>query len=618
MEIEVTRTKKKSQSRAEIRQLIRKHVSILGDGDFEMYIDSSLTIHYGSIVFPVSELVKEAPPRWLAFVIKGRAYLVSRQECMTYKNVDDSIIIDPACIINIPMESDNDNEGVVTPLQRSNGAMSPDLRSSSTVLGSSREDRANEETLSKTRQKYSITTQHGHSYRLDDAISLPALPYDNEAAVLFYFRYVCDFALIKRHFKDETHRLLLQNKLLAQYNKEEAPYTSALPFLEIMVHHYESSLDKAPHFENTNIRHQQIDQVQCRFLEECVEWEVFKLQRSMHLHQDEECFSELASRIGTVAIPEWTLYHIGKAGCYWRREGDCVYHIRFEWFASMPQLPRRCIRKGMVALTRPEFYNVFIPLFYGEVLRASFRSFLIQHRGGNNDNVATIQCCNLPVPLPRIDQCKSERWLLEYVGEHLNPQSCIVGKIAKRDTLLEKWQASAKHANASPSRCTNNAMVSELVDIEDLGPLLPPCLSGVLKKGFHAKNGDRRSLVNYLVDMGYALEKILLLMNGCEKGDIIGLYNASIRKRRDLDNKGFSATPLSLSCGGMINLDPHRFGNTIRCHYEEACNGEKRRNNHTDEKYVFRQKCTESLHGGNTSIQTIYSPIDYIRHGLNK
>lgn len=609
-----------THKQSKIVSSVRKHVKMLNDrgvqtqtplsdscnmdvdeDDFVLYIDTNLDIQYGSVVFPITELIdpETTSRRWLAFIIKDKPYLVSRQECMSYKNINDCVIIDPTRIMNIPMGPTVIASATIVTTTANNLSVSRNqLKTSSTTIGSNREERTDEEILHKMRIKYSINRLLVQPYSLYYPMS--DLPYYDNDDVIAYAKQVCDYALITRHFKSDVHRLLLYNKLIVNYNQSPIVEKGHGPMIRFMCLMISESESFAPtYFESTDIKYQHISRVSCPMLDMCVAWEVLKLRRSGLTGPELDNYQTMVD--GYIALsdefrlPEWTLYSVDQHSLFWRLTDDGNYAIRFEWLSKMTNtLPRRNIKEGLITLTRIEFYDVFLPLFYTQLLTDTFRFIIMSNsRIPPQPSEETIL-----KPLPSTDVCKTnERWLINYVHEHLNPTSFVLRKIKQRDSHINNNKTSYL-----PPKST--LPISQLVDIEDLHDYLPPCLKPVLKKGVHLKNDDRRLMVNYLVDMQYPLEDALELLSKCDAGDVTNLYNASKKKNYD-----------SFYCGGIINIDANRFGTTTRCKYEQSCNGEKRRNNHSDdEKFSFRRQCTASLNIG--SIQAIKHPSDYIRHKL--
>jgi hypothetical protein len=149
------------------------------------------------------------------------------------------------------------------------------------------------------------------------------------------------------------------------------------------------------------------------------------------------------------------------------------------------------------------------------------------------------------------------------------------------------------------------------VELEDLfknpDQLMPPCLSRVMQREWY-KNWDRFNLIPFLIDMGYDdRDKLVNVMcrhrdNIDNRREITNVYDPAMKK------KNTQRKLISVPCGTIIN-SLYEEGNVLRCPYEEAKNGDKRRKNHTaKEKAVFTTQCACSL-GAPVNIQY---PMDYI------
>lgn len=150
------------------------------------------------------------------------------------------------------------------------------------------------------------------------------------------------------------------------------------------------------------------------------------------------------------------------------------------------------------------------------------------------------------------------------------------------------------------------------VEIEDLfdrpDQLMPPCLSRVMQREWY-KNWDRFNLIPFLIDMGYDnKDKLINVMSrhrdtADNRKELANVFDPALKKK-NTQKTGFISVP----CGTIIN-SLYEEGNVLRCPYEEAKNGDKRRKNHNaKEKAVYTSQCACSL----GSAANIHSPMDYI------
>ena len=187
----------------------------------------------------------------------------------------------------------------------------------------------------------------------------------------------------------------------------------------------------------------------------------------------------------------------------------------------------------------------------------------------------------------------------------------------KRENYMHLDGVTSSSSASSTTATAELTPIAHLVDLEDLPRYLPGCLNNVVQPGVYLKHRDRFTVVNYMIDMGYALEQVLVYFKKNNPVEIRTLYNAQLVKKRTSPN-----ATLSLNCGGHMSLDP-AYGNTTRCPYEARCHGDqrKRRSDYAtdEEKWKeqngFKRECAASF--GLMNRPRIRHPVDYVRHKLS-
>ncbi len=636
-----------------VRNLVRAHVIKLNKclydketpvDDFILYRVADEDCRVDAVILHVDDEFFSAPQSWVALMIQGKPYLISRKDCASLPRTDDTIYVDIRLIINIPFDEQDPDNMVIDNNSRTNTLLSSSTQIKATTP--SFYERFNETIIRPMRRKHAIFVDT--PYQLfslarhinEGSIHESLYQTDNELAQ--YLKIVIDYSLIGSNFANKEHRLILENKLLAYYNNVLMQNNETMllvqqhkVFLEFMLNVILCETELVPldvtYFEETSERYQHSTQIKCKMMNECIAWEIFKLKRSrdrFSVNHYQRLIDEFLSFIdktiqnSLIPRPEWTLYYINKEkpNLFWHSDKHDILLIRFEWLPllikeGLSSVIQDRLRQGTIWLNTNEFYDYFLPCLYRAILTDSFRFIWmcrLSHREDKfvrslvaieQENFKTLIWQALPVVTGA-----SSNALLEYSnGSLTHITSPITKKIAKRDRMIPRGRST----NNKPvvNYATQVSLIATEVDIEEINQFMPPCIKSVIKKNTKLGNGDRFTAIYYLIDMGYTKEDAIRLLNGTNKIDITQAYLWQ-KKKKSPDRLS------SLCCDGMIALDGS-MGQTTRCPYEEAANGPKRRkkeeHSHED-KDKYRIQCSATL---GPNVKRIISPIDYIRHKMN-
>lgn len=376
-------------------------------------------------------------------------------------------------------------------------------------------------------------------------------------------------------------------------------------------------------------------------------------------------------------IPKWFAYSISNND-YWiinkeEEEEDGEYIIRFEWIPLISLYNinkgedyydnhRIVIKKGLVSLSKNDFYQQFLPFLYGQMIRDSFETlFNYCHNIGLDEFLKFIRndkfrffFDSIRITIPSylekeevsidwfresifipLSQCLSKTYK-EYSDESLKKvfecsinhgdiNTPLIRTFMKYDNSIIKpviqhvTKVINKQNKQQQQSCCSSSDISKIVsDIEDLNQYLPPCIKDQIgfvnpftQKKMHLQYRDRWSAVNYLYDMGYSKEDTVSILSENDPNEIKGCYNEAIDTKR----KNSQYRYISLSCKGLINLD-RSAGNTMRCIYEKNYSNGKIGKYSEANITEFRRKCASSLKMD--GYQTISHPLHYIEHAITK
>ena len=641
--------------RAVVRTLVRSHVARLntciygtqvateGD-DFVLYFIHDNDCDGTIVTLHINDEFIAAPQRWVALLIQRKPYLISRAECLTKQNIDNTVQLDLRRIINIPVGEEDD--GNAPPLRQTSlsqplGGTQGMFTTTVTTSGSSFRERNNEILVRRMRRKHTIYVETTYQpFSLARHIKTGGLGDDEELStdMLQYLKIVIDYALIAPNFANPEHRLIMENKLLSVCHNDANIMLPLqhLALVDFLLNVILCETDVPPlniaYLEGTGIRYQFDSHIRWRLLDECVAWEVFKLRRNRdrhtltHYHTLIAEFLELThATTALIPLPAWTSYCIDETTPhqYWAHDDEDRIVVRFEWLPALvlEGIPATIsvtdrLVNGFVWLNATEFHDYFVPCLYRRLLADSFRYIwmlrLADRQSRVSQLVASVSQSNFRTHIwPHLPVLDS-RTLYEYSKAHIGHiVSPITKKLAKRERMTPKH---ASNGGNQPFTYQEAARIATDVDIEEVNRYMPPCIKPFIKKGVKLGYMDRVTAVTYLGDMGYGRGETVRLLNGNDKHDITGVYDSYTTKKQRPEN---AEKLLSLYCGALIAIDGS-FGHAIRCPYEELENGAKRKPKEAytaDEKRIYRLKCTETL-GPNAKTTCITSPIDYVRHKM--
>ena len=652
--------------------------------------------------------------RWLVlYLFDSALYLVERQECIeTCRRVDNALLLDLKSVIQLPLSSsgvataDVDDESLL--LQTSQIREQSDVvidtineRQPRSYAHYYDKHRYDELLMKKTAIKYktrvvapyslfsmaTFMAQEGDTCGDDDDDYL----HDN---MTDYLSYLCDYALIQTQFKNTEHRFLMENKLMAYYKPRGGTGHPHMRMVTCMLNVIHCECNTAAviqrgggvtTFQKSDVRYVETSQLQCKMLQECVAWELFKLSRNDHCIAVDEFQRLVDSHVAyvgdlcavaatTIPLPRWFNYRIagGGATTFWvtqqvapkdscEQDSDLLYSVAFEWIPLMNLTTTTTssirIHHGLVTLSYKIFRDVFLPCLYRQILLDSFRLAHMCHMrlppshpirrslfksqrlyAWFHDDVYQ----HIPSPAPNdpaivhllssssvirgsgstTTTTTHTNELYEYSTTRMNPDSPVVRKLLRRDNYMQ-IDDDAADPNKSSRRSQQQHQqqqyrpISDLVDIEDLNAHLPGCLRPVIAPGVYLKYMDRFTVVNYLIDMDYQLEQIIVFLRQNKREEIVAIYRQQIIKKRAMPGR-----MLSLTCGGQMGLDAS-YGNTTRCPYEARCHGDRRKKSDeygpVEEKIrvqnEFKHACSVSAFGL-VNPPRLSHPIDFVRHKL--
>lgn len=626
-----------------IRSLIRQHVVKLNKflhnketpyDDFILYAVPDDNCNGNTVTLRVDSAFFVARETWVALMIQRNPYLISRKDCAELLCMDDTIQIDIHAIMNVPEEPIQQPITVTNPLNNRTSSLSV----STSAYGNSYLDRHSETLIRVMRRKHSIYIET--PYKLFSLVryikegGLSERTHQNDERMRVYLKLVIDYSLITANFSNPEHRLILENKLLTYYNSvvmnnNETAIHVEQPqlFFDFMLNAILKETTVVPisidYFDVTSIRYQYRNQAKWPLSMQCIEWELFRLKRAkepIDLQEFQLIVDEFLDLLKASPLnlpePEWILYYMDKPNLMWREDGvKSVFIIRFEWLPylnlSLPISER--LHKGEIQLNTEEFHDYFLPCLYRFLLIDSFR-FLWMARLTYRDDTF-VESLNLvaydnfinPLPMSNADA----RALLEYSKTTLsNLESPITKTLIKREALIPKRNTIL----SSTISVEEAALLSHEIDIEELNEYLPACLKPIMKKKVHLVNMDRVAAVSYLLDMGYEATDAPRLLNGNDKNEIVAQFKSRLKWSKNTEKRDPTKL-VSLCCNAWFSIDGSR-GNTIRCPYEKAANGDKRKPKGTlldEEKRAYRTQCSVSL-GPNA--ERISHPLDYVKYKL--
>ncbi len=487
--------------------------------------------------------------RWIVLYLHDALYMVERTDCEAAattvsptlarqhrKIVDGFLLLELKELIHLPMsalEGDDDNDS------REMDRLANSL-SDSVIIDTRRErhpyaqnhhqtHRYDDLVMEKTALKYQTRTlvpytlfslptylMHEGDGRLGSSLNSndPDDDYVRRDTVSEYMHYIYDYALIYSHFKNADHRVLLENKLLAYYNTHagrEATHHGDLPH-SLMVHcmlnmaHCESP-DTQPSMafdKSATVRHVSLQDVQCRALEECVAWELFKLRRVSQPIQSSK-FADLVQQhrrymcemrqVYDVPLPAWLAYTLTSdttgQQVLWiatplnsssnnnsaQRESDSTYAGAFEWgpllydMAGSNQVATPINATGSMAatglgitfingritLSYTVFRDVFLPLLYRQTLLDSFR-------------LAVVLRCQIAPHLTRpiFKSWRMYGWFHEEVYAQLPTGLCSPSNGGSTGST-QQWMSRDSSFQATSGRGYANDMYQYCLEHHDLG-----------------------------------------------------------------------------------------------------------------------------------------------------
>ena len=352
-----------------------------------------------------------------------------------------------------------------------------------------------------------------------------------------------------------------------------------------------------------------------------------------------------------------------------RRESDSTYAVAFEWGPLLYEMAasNHCVTvinaagslganagitfvRGRITLSYAVFSGVFLPLLYRQTLIDSFRLAVVLRcqvaphltrslfkswrmydwfRSDIHDQLpnpggllsGTTAVWSSHDSLQSTTRRGYANEMYQYCLAHHNLDSPVLRKLTRRDNYMQLddpvSSIGTKPEGQVPPPPMHNT-VSHLIDIEDLGPHLPPCIAGIIASGRYLRHMDRLAAVSYLIDMGYQLEQIRTHLRANKRDEITALYKSQLIKKR-----GAPDAPVSLNCNGQFSLDMV-YGSTTRCPYETRCNGaeKKKRAEYGDVKTRmqtyggFKAECAGTFGPMMGGTPRINHPIDYVHQKL--
>ena len=330
---------------------------------------------------------------------------------------------------------------------------------------------------------------------------------------------------------------------------------------------------------------------------------------------------------------------------FWQTKEDMngtrFYSIRMEWLL-MPELRilTTKISDGLVLLTEPQFYNIFLCVLYRFMLidvrkfivylwkNASIYDDVLQAIGGHI--VEFEHRFKIDELYARLSRC-SDRSVEDlsasarFCLESTDGSSSILNLLLKREERLDA--TSRKTSRMDDTWNLDTALnASNMPDLEDLfkNDKMAPCMREVIRKTKHLKFQDRLNVSNYLRDMGYSAQKIVGFLCNDRHGDTTESYESDLEavlKTYEKRGAKYGSTPSAFSstlktytfdCARIINM-VSKGDNILRCVYEQEANRAGRRTNHTvKEKQDFMEACfCEATQGKMAPVGRILNPVDY-------
>jgi hypothetical protein len=440
---------------------------------------------------------------------------------------------------------------------------------------------------------------------------------------MHYVSFLCDYILMQRH--NQTTNVHDTERKWQCYMRERLPFTRNASFFFLLAcakAKLATTHDLLSHwlaFEKYLCR--------CCCCAVLLNVDAFEKEVSSHLN----LMDSFLLVTQNWQHSRWHSLTLDGTGVMWRRatgEED-RYEVRALWLLHEELGPLRSMVRvnagGMLSLDSVQFQSQFLPCLYGLLCQDIF--CLARHLAINQFSYPSQYRAFFPLSYPT----ESELVAPLIVADGLDSDALFhYNYLVLEQTSSPVYRAMLAHYQAREERRWKNGeqamlrLSDVLVDIEDLlrddARLLPPCLTRLLAP-LHRKNSDRLAAVGYLVDSGYTdAAKILAVLcrggeanTGHNRKELLTLIHSSLAKKR---------ARLSPSCARIIN-SLYEKGNILRCPYEEAENGPRRRTNHnTEEIKKFRDRCACSITTTTTTTTTtktvavINHPLDYVSHKL--
>lgn len=305
----------------------------------------------------------------------------------------------------------------------------------------------------------------------------------------------------------------------------------------------------------------------------------------------------------------WQEYRVPASDDFWQQHSTHVT-INSLWLLQCDGLLHTPGARGSISISHKQLQQHLLPCVYRLMLRdllqllrveAQFTQSWTARQLWDRDCAWYWQSAHTLQPLVAY---KAGEWetLVRFSREQAQHSSPVMRALLVQERLEEERRAALRTGQGSAQR------VCEAVpDIEELSKHAPPCMQRVLRQPW-CKNDDRFNLVGWLYDAGYGPGQVVgyLCRHGAEEGQretVKSLYQSCVNRPT---HKRHKAGRVSTTCGRVIDGE-YGAGNVLRCPYEEARNGERRRKHNALEKSAYGAECGQAC-----GLSEVRHPLDFL------